>query len=176
MKYGVVVMLFCAAIHLVDVLFAINLNQYGILPRNLSHLVGIFYAPFLHGDWAHLFSNLLPFIVFSTLIGANGVKRLYLVFFYSIVSAGALVWLFGRADTVHIGMSGVIYAMWGYLIVYGLKRKKLWDIIIALLVLFIYGGLVFGVLPSAPNISYESHLLGALSGAILGYYLAKWAR
>lgn len=176
MKYGATIMLVCAIIHLVDLFLPIHLNQYGILPRNTSQLSGIFYAPFLHGDWRHLLSNFFPFVIFSSLIGLQSVRRFWLVFIFSIVSSGGLVWLLGRGDSIHIGMSGVIYAMWGYLIAYGFSRKKLWDIVIAVVVLLVYGGLVLGVLPSEPNISYESHLLGALSGAMLGYYLVRWTR
>ena len=70
-------------------------------------------------------------------------------------------------------MSGVVYAMWGYLIVYGFRQKHFRDIVISVLVLILYGGLVFGVLPSSPNISYESHLFGALAGGAIGYRLSK---
>ncbi|MGJ8582207.1 MAG: rhomboid family intramembrane serine protease, partial [Psychromonas sp.] len=121
----------------------------------------------------HLASNFFPFIIFSCLIGLHSLKRFWLVFILSVLMTGGFVWVFGRAASIHIGMSGVVYAMWGYLIVYGFKQRHFRDMLISILVLVIYGGLVFGVLPSSPNISYESHLFGALSGAIIGYLLSK---
>ncbi|MGB5446260.1 MAG: rhomboid family intramembrane serine protease, partial [Psychromonas sp.] len=138
-----------------------------------AHLSGIFFAPFLHAGWSHLFSNFLPFIVFSALIGLHSIKRFWQVFILHIIMAGALVWLFARGNSVHIGMSGVIYAFWGYLIVYGFVRRKFLHIFISLITLLLYGGLIYGVLPTQVGVSFESHLLGALAGAVSGYYFAK---
>lgn len=170
-KHSLVVMLLCAALLLINSIFTVN--SFGIVPRQMSHLSGIFFAPFLHGDWAHLMSNFFPFVIFSILIGLHSLKRFWFVFICSVLSTGCLVWLFARGGSIHIGMSGVVYAMWGYLIVYGLMQKHFRDIIISILVLVLYGGLVFGVLPSSPNISYESHLFGALAGGVIGYFLSK---
>ena len=170
-KHSLMIMFCCAVLLILNTVFQIN--RFGIAPRELSHLTGIIFSPFLHGDWAHLVSNFFPFVIFSCLIGLHSLKRFWLVFVLSILMTGSLVWLFGRAASIHIGMSGVVYAMWGYLIVYGIKQRHFRDMLISILVLIIYGGLVFGVLPSSPNISYESHLFGALSGAVIGYLLSK---
>ena len=85
---------------------------------------------------------------------------------------------FDKIDTCNqrgsiYGMSGVIYAFWGYLIVYGFVRRKLVHIFISLATLLLYGGLIYGVLPTQVGVSFESHLLGALAGALSGYYFAK---
>lgn len=173
-KHSICIMLLCAVILLINGIFTVN--NLGIIPRDSSHLLGILFAPFLHGDWLHLISNFFPFIIFSSLIGLHSLKRFWLVFSLSVIMTGALVWLFARGGSVHIGMSGVVYAMWGYLIVYGFRQKQFLDMIISVLILILYGGLVFGVLPSTPNISYESHLFGALVGAFLGYFLSKRVR
>ncbi len=170
-KHSLIIMLICVVLLLINGIFIVN--RFGIAPREVSHLSGIVFAPFLHGDWAHLLSNFFPFVIFSSLIGLHSLKRFWTVLILSILMTGSLVWLFARGESIHIGMSGVVYAMWGYLIVYGVLKKHFRDIIVSILVLVLYGGLVFGVLPSAPNVSYESHFFGALAGGVLGYFLSK---
>jgi len=170
-KHSLLIMLLCTVLLLINSIFTVN--QFGIVPREFSHLSGIIFAPFLHGDWSHLLSNFFPFVIFSSLIGLHSLKRFWLVFTLSVLMTGSLVWLFARGASVHIGMSGVVYSMWGYLIVYGTMQKHFRDIVISILVLVLYGGLVFGVLPSAPNVSYESHFFGAIAGGVLGYFLSK---
>lgn len=170
-KHSLVIMLVCLGLLLINSF--INVNFWGIAPREMNHLSGILFAPFLHGDWSHLLSNFFPFVIFSSLIGLHSLKRFWIVFILSVVSTGTLVWLFARGQSIHIGMSGVVYAMWGYLIVYGFRKKHFRDILISVLVLVLYGGLVFGVLPNSPNISYESHLFGALAGGGIGYLLSR---
>jgi membrane associated rhomboid family serine protease len=173
-QHSLMIILFCAVLLLLNIIFPVN--NLGIVPRETSHLSGIFLSPFLHVNWMHLFANSLPFIILSSLIGLHSLSRFWLVFCLSAILSGTLVWLFARSGTIHIGMSGVVYAMWGYLIVYGLKQRRFRDILIAILVLFLYGGLVFGILPKEPNISYEGHFFGALIGCFLGYFLAKRSR
>ena len=172
-KVSLYIMLICTVILLLNTLLPINLNQFGIVPRSFSHLSGIIFAPFLHGSWMHLFSNFIPFVIFGGIIGLKSQKRFWLLFIIHIISTGCLVWLFARGNSVHIGMSGVIYAFWGYLIVYGFVRKKFVHIVISIVILLLYGGLVFGVLPTRPGVSFESHLLGAIVGALSGYIFAK---
>jgi len=175
-KVSLYIMLTCAVVFTLNSLLPINLNQFGIVPRSFNHLSGILFAPFLHGDLGHLFSNFIPFVIFGGLIGLKSIQRFWLLFVIHIISTGCLVWLFARGNSVHIGMSGVIYAFWGYLIVYGVVRRQLLHIIISVVTLVLYGGLVFGVLPTRSGISFESHLLGAFVGAISGYLFAKSER
>ncbi|HEY7865078.1 MAG TPA: rhomboid family intramembrane serine protease [Psychromonas sp.] len=158
---------------IVNTVLPTDLNQFGIIHRSFEHISGIFIAPFLHGSWLHLLSNLVPFIIFGSLIGAQGSKRFWQLFILHIITTGGLVWLFARGNSVHIGMSGVIYAFWGYLIVYGFVRRNMIHLIISLLMLIFYGGLFFGVFPTRFGVSFESHLFGALVGAASGYYFAK---
>ena len=172
-KYSLFIMLACTAIFIVNNLFLLNLNQWGIIPRSINHLSGIFFSPFLHASWGHLLSNFLPFVILGTLVGLQSPRRFLLLFIFFVFSTGLLVWLFARGGSVHIGMSGVVYALWGYLLVYGLVRRELIPLIISLITLFFYGGLVFGIFPSSIRVSFESHLMGAFVGAITGYYLAK---
>lgn len=170
-QHSLIIMALCTILLLLNTVFPVN--NLGIVPRNLNHLSGIVFAPFLHGGWLHLLSNFIPFVILSTLIGVHSLKRFWTVFILSVVLTGILVWCFARGGSIHVGMSGVVYAMWGYLIVYGFKRKHFRDIALAVVVIALYGGFIFGVLPTAPHISFESHLFGAIVGGGLGYYFAK---
>lgn len=172
-KQSTLIMLFCLLILLLNSLLPSNFNQWGIVPRSIDHLSGIFFAPFLHANLIHLFSNFFPFIVLSFLLGGSDVKRFWQLFFFFIITSGLLVWLFARGNSVHIGMSGVIYAFWGYLLVYGFVRRQLKHLLISLITLFFYGGLLFGVFPTQAAISFEGHFMGALVGVLTGYHLAK---
>ncbi len=172
-KYSATIMLICLIIFILNGLFMLHLNQWGIVPRSTAHLSGILISPFLHASLGHLLSNVFPFIVFGTLVGLQGARRFLSLFLIFVISTGLLVWLFARGHTVHIGMSGVVYALWGYLLVYGFVRRQIIPLFISLFTLLFYGGLVFGVFPTHVGISFESHLMGALVGAVAGFYLAK---
>lgn len=172
-KYSLAIMLVCLLVFILNSVLALNLNRWGIVPRSTEHLLGILIAPFLHASWAHLFSNFFPFIIFGIMVGLQSVKRFTTLFVFFVISSGLSVWLFARGNSVHIGMSGVIYALWGYLLVYGFVRRQLLPFIISLFMLLFYGGLVFGIFPTKMTVSFESHLLGAFIGALTGYFLAK---
>lgn len=172
-KYSLYIMLACVFIWFINSIFQLNLNQFGILPRSTRHLSGIIFAPFLHGSWQHLMGNFMAFIVLGSLIGLQSTTRLLWVFSSQVMITGFLVWFFARGGSVHIGMSGVIYAFWGQLLVYGVIRKHFIHLCISIIVFIGYGGLIYGVFPNQPNISFESHLFGAISGGVMGYYLAR---
>lgn len=173
-KLSFYIMLFCAGIWLLNTVFFLNLNQFGILPRSISHLSGILFAPFLHASWLHLMGNFFAFIVLGSLIGLQGKSRFVGIFISLVIITGTLVWLFARGSSVHIGMSGVIYAFWGFLLIYGVVRRQFIHLLVSIGIFVVYGGLIYGVFPTRPHISFESHLLGALAGGVLGYYLAKF--
>ncbi|MBQ4833119.1 rhomboid family intramembrane serine protease [Pseudoalteromonas sp. MMG010] len=166
------VIIICFILQVINSLPGINLNGLGIYPRHTSHLIGIICAPFLHGSWFHFTSNMVPFAILSWLICQYSVARFYYVFVFTALMGGLLVWLFGRSN-IHVGLSGVIYGLWGFLLAYALIRRSLKSILIALLVVVFYSGFIWGVLPQRQHISFESHLFGAISGFILAYMLAK---
>lgn len=140
-------------------------NQFGNIPRYVPGLSGIIIGPFLHGSLQHYFSNILPLCIFSYLMLQYGSKKYVLVSIWIILLTGILVWLFARPAT-HIGVSGVVYGYFGYLLLAGFLSGRIKLIIISLVVGFFYGGLIFGVLPSSPYVSWESHLFGFISGLI----------
>lgn len=172
-KVSFFIMMICLLILTINTFLPMHLTQYGIYPRSNNMLFGIFFAPFLHVSGLHLWSNFFPFIIFSSLVGIKDVKRFYYLFIIQLFCTGLLVWLFARGESVHVGMSGIIYAFWGYLIVYGIVCKNFLHLSIAILTVFFYGWLIFGLFSIRSGISFEGHLLGSLSGAISGYLFAK---
>ncbi|KTF16254.1 rhomboid family intramembrane serine protease [Pseudoalteromonas sp. H105] len=166
------IILLCTVLQIFNSLPSIHLNGLGIYPRNLSGLSGLIFAPFLHGGWAHLISNLIPFAVLGWLVCQYSVKRFWLIFIFTAFVGGLLVWLFGRAN-IHVGLSGVLYGLWGFLISYGIIHRSFKAIAISVVVVFLYSGFIWGVLPQRPHVSFESHLFGAIAGMFIGYYLAK---
>ena len=149
-----------------------SLVQFGILPRNLLSLPFIFTAPFIHGGLWHFFSNIIPLGVFSFLLLQHGKTRFYMVTVTCILLTGISVWLFARSAS-HVGASGLIYSYFGYLLFAGIISRELKLIVISIVVGFIYGGMVFGVLPVHAYVSWESHLFGLLSGIICAFWWGK---
>jgi len=166
------IILLCTVLQVINSLPGIHLNGLGIYPRSLSGLTGIFFAPFLHGGWTHLISNLIPFAVLGWLVCQYSIKRFWLVFIFTALGGGLLVWLFGRGN-IHVGLSGVLYGLWGFLICYGFIHRSFKAIAISVVVVFLYSGFIWGVLPQRPHVSFESHLFGAIAGVLIGFYLAK---
>ncbi|MEQ5573884.1 rhomboid family intramembrane serine protease [Providencia huaxiensis] len=152
----------------VNSLTAGDLTQFGLVPRTEWGLLGIFFAPFIHGSWEHLLSNLPPFIILSALLLHRTIKAYILASLFIIIVGGLAVWLIGR-NAVHIGASGWVFGLWGLLIAQGFFRRKWGDIAIALLVLFYFGTMASGLLPTHLYISTESHIAGAIAGAIYAW-------
>jgi membrane associated rhomboid family serine protease len=160
------------AIEIVDqFVFRRRLDTFGILPRNIEGLRGILFSPFLHGSFAHVAANTLPFIILGWLIMLRGVKSFFAVSMISAFISGAGTWVFGRTS-YHIGASGMIFGYLGYLLFRGFFERSFSAIALSLIVGFTYGGLIFGVLPGQAGISWEGHLFGFIGGAIAARLLA----
>ena len=151
---------------------SIDFNSYGIVPRRTEGLKGILFAPFLHGNFAHLLSNTLPMLVLTTVLFWFYRRIAVKVLFFSIILGGLFVWIFART-AFHIGASGVVFALVGFLIASGIFRKRIKALLIAIIIFFLYGGVVWGILPTQPGVSWESHLFGFLAGIFLAYSYRK---
>ena len=157
-------------VHLVQFLTGLDFGSFGIYPRKPFGLRGILLCPLIHGDWQHIISNSPPFLVLTVIVlyfypkvGLRSFSMIYIL-------TGLAVWLFGR-NVFHIGASGVIYGLVAFVFWTGIFRRSLRSIVLALIVLFLYGGLFYGIVPSEQvNISWESHLLGALVGVFTAYW------
>lgn len=159
-------------IHLVSVLFQIDLTRMGILPRNFTGLLGIVTSPMVHGDFSHLISNTIPLVVLGWIIFFFYPKVSYLAFGFIYFFTGLLVWIFAR-QVYHIGASGVVYGFVSFLFFSGIFRRDNKSIALALIITFLYGGLVWGMIPGLKGISWESHFLGAVTGLLAAYIFRK---
>ena len=148
-----------------------NLDGYGVHPRDLSNWSGIFYAPFLHSDFAHVAANTLPFIVLGWLILLRGYRDWIIVSVGSMLASSLGAWLFGQPRSVHIGASGVLFGYFGFLLVRAISERSLKAISAALIVVLMYGSLIWGVLPLVEGVSWQMHLFGFLGGAVLAWVL-----
>ena len=157
-------------IHLVNVLVGGKLLGFGIRPRTWDGLWGILYAPFLHANFSHLLANSLTFIPLAALVSVRSPIHLASVSLLVVFVGGLGTWLLGRPST-HIGASGVTFGYIGYLLAAAWFARHPLDIVISLGVAITYGGMLWGVLPSAPGVSWESHLFGALAGVFASNYL-----
>jgi membrane associated rhomboid family serine protease len=155
-------------VFLLEVGLNIELSSYGLKPRSFSQWFGILTMPFLHSDFTHLVYNSISFMVLGTMLFYFYKKQALLVFLLSYLLAGSLTWIIGR-DSIHIGASAMIYAFVGYIFTAGVLSKNKSNIAVSLLVVFMYGSLIWGVFPQETNISWEGHLSGFISGIGLAF-------
>lgn len=140
------------------------INQYGIRPRRFESIPGIVIAPFLHGTWPHLYSNIIGLVIFSGFCLTLKTRRYFLYCSAFIVAVGGLlVWCFARG-AIHIGASGWVFGLWSLCIANAYYERRLSSFLVAITVIFFYGGMIYGLLPTDPRLSFEGHLFGAFAG------------
>lgn len=148
-----------------------SLDQFGITPRSVGDFFDIFLAPWLHFGWAHLISNSLPFLVLGTLIYVSGRAEYLKTLFVTILVSGLTVWLVSPSGSNTAGASGVVFGFLTYLLVRGFFTKRIGQILLAVLVFLVYGGVLWGVLPTAAGISWQAHLGGAVGGVLSAWLM-----
>ena len=151
--------------------FGGSLDQDGIEPRQVDGLDGILWAPLLHAGWAHLIANSLPFLVLGFLVLAGGLGQFIAVTALVWLLGGFLTWLTGYGVTV--GASGVIFGWLAFLLFRGFFARSGRQIALAVVLLLLYGGVLWGVLPGTPGVSWQAHLFGALSGILAARLVAS---
>ena len=164
---------FVAVLWLIQVLLGgpgIEVGDFGVRPRVLAGLLGILTAPLVHGDYAHLAANSVPVAVLGCAMLYLYPRSSRVVLPAVYLGPGIAVWLFARGSS-HIGASGLVYGMFAYVLVAGLLRRDRRAIATSLLVCFLYGTLVWGVLPIQPQMSWETHLAAAIIGVALALAL-----
>jgi len=142
----------------------------GIIPRKAYGLFGIFFAPFLHANFNHLFFNTIPLLVLSAFLLIHGVAYYLWVTFLITVLSGSLVWLFGKPG-LHVGASGVITGYWGLLVLDIYHEGSVTAIILGVISLYYFAGIFFGIFPTKRGVSWEGHLFGLASGIAVGFWL-----
>jgi membrane associated rhomboid family serine protease len=159
-------------VFVIDTLLPIDLHVYGIRPRSVDGLVGLAAAPFLHGGLGHLISNSIA--LFPLLCASLAYSRIFTleVAFITALVGGGFTWVFGAGNTVHIGASGVVFGLIGYLLTIGLFRRDLLALVISLMVSIYYGWAFFSLFIVLPGISWSGHFFGFLSG-VFAAWLSK---
>ena len=159
-------------IKLIETGLDIDFSRFGIYPGEAQGLIGILITPFIHKDFTHLFSNSVPLVVLGT-----GILYLYRnasirVFAWIYIFSGLGVWVFAR-PAFHIGASGLVYGFVFFIFFCGVLRKEPPAIALALIVTFLYGSIIWGVLPLQTDLSWESHLSGSITGIVCAIFYRK---
>jgi membrane associated rhomboid family serine protease len=152
-----------------DWLLPIDLRVFGIRPRTMLGLLGIVFAPLLHAGFPHLFANAVPLLVLLILLFAQRSYRPAQTLAWIWIGSGVGTWLIGRSGAIHIGASSLIYGLVVYLIMAGWWLRSWGSIGVAAVVLVLYGGIFYGVLPQRSLVSWEGHLAGALTGLLVAW-------
>jgi membrane associated rhomboid family serine protease len=178
---GVTILSFVVLLWLIelwDSLSGHRLDNNGIRPLETDGLWGIAFAPLLHSNWQHLIANTGPALVLGFLMTLAGLSRF--IFATAIIwfVGGFGTWLIGNTgappgvETNHIGASGLIFGWLTFLIVFGFFTRKVWEIVVGVVVLFVYGSVLLGVLPGTFGVSWQGHLCGAIAGVLAAYMLS----
>ena len=142
------------------------LYRLALIPRDFGALAGIIGMPFVHGSWLHLISNTIPLLILGGMVMFRGIRYFGAVTFMIMLLGGVLLWCFGRSNA-HIGASGLAFGYLGFLVTRGFYERSWQSIGVAALVVFLYGGMIFGVVPRDDGVSWEAHLFGLLAGVVV---------
>jgi membrane associated rhomboid family serine protease len=157
-------------VKLIEILFETDFTRFGIFPLKIQGIPGIFLSPFIHSGFSHLFSNTIPLFFLAVALFYFYSEVALSVFAWTYFLTGLLVWIAGR-DAWHIGASGVVYGLASFLFFSGIIRRYFRLIALSLLIVFLYGSMVWGLFPGIyKNVSWESHMLGFFSGIVLAVF------
>ena len=159
-------------IELADVLLPARLDEEGVRPRSEDGLWGILFAPLLHAGWGHLIANSLPLLVLGFFVFLSGIGRALAATAVIWVVGGLGTWLIAPEHTIHIGASVIVFGWLTYLMLRGIFARNEGQIALGAVILVLYGGALWGVLPGQPGISWQGHLFGAIGGGLAAWWLA----
>lgn len=154
----------------IDAVLPANLASYGIRPRSVSGLVGIFFAPFLHANLMHIVSNSAPLLIMAVMMRLNGRAIFYRAAFGITLLGGLGTWLFSQPAIV-VGSSLLIFGFWSFLMVYGWLKRSVIAVITALITVVLYGAMIQSFVSFAPYVSWAAHFWGAVAGVVVAYHL-----
>jgi len=158
---------------IVDNLFGLHLARFGLRPKHIEGLVGVFTAPLLHSGPEHLFSNTLPLIISLTTLLYLYPRAAMRVLPIIWIGSGLLAWIIGR-PSLHFGASGLVYGLLSYVFIAGILRLDMRSVAVSIMVWFLYGSMIWGLVPIRPNMSWELHLGGAILGVALAIVFRRW--
>ena len=163
-------------VKIIEASYGVRLSRWGVVPHTATGLFGILTLPFLHGSWEHLLSNTVPILVLGTALYYCYPTLANRVMLISWLGSGLITWCIGDTETTHIGASALVYSLNLFLIFSGFIRGNRMLIVISLIMVFLYGSFIWGMIPALAipqNISWEGHLSGALIGVLLAIFLRK---
>ncbi|MFT4899233.1 MAG: membrane associated rhomboid family serine protease [Flavobacteriales bacterium] len=157
-----------------------NIPKIGVTPRSFHGLIGIITHPFFHSthlpdgsvDYNHIMNNSIPFLLLGTALFYHFKDLSYKISIWLFIGTGVWLWSFGRPSN-HIGASGIVYALFGFLTISGFLKGNKHLLALSLLTLFLYGSMIWGIFPDDPKVSWEGHLSGFLIGVVLAFYFRK---
>jgi membrane associated rhomboid family serine protease len=182
---GLTIVSFVALLYVIEAYDSVTghrLDSNGIRPLETDGLTGILFAPLLHSNWEHLIANTGPALILGFLMTLAGLSRFIFASAIIWILGGFGTWLIGNlgaptyngmvVETNHIGASGLIFGWLTFLIIFGFFTRKIWEIVVGVVVLFIYGSILLGVLPGTFGVSWQGHLCGAVAGVVAAYLLS----
>jgi len=159
-------------IYWIEIQFGFNFNKFGVYPRTLQGFRGVFFTHFIHSDTSHLFNNSIPLFVLLCSLCYFYKDLAYKVLFWGGFLTGFLTWLIAR-ESYHIGASGIVYLLFSFVFFSGMIRKHYRLVALSLIIIFLYGSMIWYVLPIKEGMSWEGHLSGFLVGCIFAISYRK---
>lgn len=165
------------AVQIVNFVLGYRLNiWFGLEPRDFGGLIGIPLSPFLHAGFAHTIANTVPMLILGGMVAMITPRRFVSASVLIVLCSGLAVWLLARGGPrVHVGASGLIFGYFGFLVALGVLERSLLAILGAVIAVVLYGGMIFGILPTNTRVSWEGHLFGFLAGIGTAWLLRKQA-
>ncbi|GHB19478.1 rhomboid family intramembrane serine protease [Streptomyces umbrinus] len=157
----------------IDVASGHALDTFGITPREFGELRDIVPAAFVHFGWDHLAANSVPLLLLGFLAALSGIRRFLAVVTVTILVSGLGVWLTASEHSITAGASGVVFGLFGYLLVRGFVDRRIGDVVIGLVVGAVYGSILWGVLPTTAGVSWQGHLFGLIGGVASAFVFRR---
>ncbi|MDQ1026381.1 membrane associated rhomboid family serine protease [Streptomyces umbrinus] len=157
----------------IDVATGHALDTFGITPREFGELRDIVPAAFVHFGWDHLAANSVPLLLLGFLAALSGIRRFLAVVTVTILVSGLGVWLTASEHSITAGASGVVFGLFGYLLVRGFVDRRIGDVVIGLVVGAVYGSILWGVLPTTAGVSWQGHLFGLIGGVASAFVFRR---
>ena len=156
-------------VKLIELQFDLSFVKFGVSPQTLKGLRGLLFSPFIHKDLTHLFNNSYPILILGGLLFSVYRKIALPIFIWLFFISGFWLWIIGR-PSFHIGASGIIYALASFLCISGVIRKNPRLAAVSLIIIFLYGSMIWGIIPTKEPISWEGHLAGFVAGILVAVF------